>query len=225
MKNKKQTPTGPGEPQRAPQEVVQAGQYASLLPFSCKLYSQQHLVHVVLVPLCCTIVIYPQQKYAHISISSNVASVIFFCHFLWLFSALSIFSSVVAAQAHHIAPTPPPRSTSLSVEEQPAQRYFRVPFIRPSQQDRLNRKKGWWYAHFDGQWIARQLELHPEKQPLLLVAGKDDIEMCELSLEETGLTRKRGAEILGEEFEGVWRECGGKPYVKSAERANKEKRK
>ena len=139
-----------------------------------------------------------------------------------LFSALSlsIFFSVVAAQAHHIAPTPPPRSTSLSVEEQPAQRYFRVPFIRPSQQDRLNRKKGWWYAHFDGQWIARQLKLHPEKQPLLLVAGKDDIEMCELSLEETGLTRKRGAEILGEEFEGVWGECGGKPYVKSAERAN-----
>jgi len=68
MKNKKQTPTGPGEPQRAPQEVVQAGQYASLLPFSCKLYSQ-HLVHVVLVPLCCTIVIYPQQKYAHTVVS------------------------------------------------------------------------------------------------------------------------------------------------------------
>ena len=83
MKNKKQTPTGPGEPQRAPQEVVQAGQYASLLPFSCKLYSQQHLVHVVLVPLCCTIVIYPQQKYAHTSISSNVASIysfVIFCH-------------------------------------------------------------------------------------------------------------------------------------------------
>ena len=136
-----------------------------------------------------------------------------------------MFPLLLAAQAHHVAPAAPPRTTSLSNQEQPAQRYFRVPFIRPSQQDRLNRKKGWWYAHFDGQWIARQLELHPEKKPLLLVAGKDDIEMCELSLEETGLARKRGAEILGEEFEGVWGEYGGKPYVKSVERTDKVKKK
>ena len=31
---------------------------------------------------------------------------------------------------------------------------------------------GWWYAHFDGQWIARQLELHPDKVPVLLLAGR-----------------------------------------------------
>lgn len=31
---------------------------------------------------------------------------------------------------------------------------------------------GWWYAHFDGEWIARQLELHPDKVPVLLVAGE-----------------------------------------------------
>ena len=31
---------------------------------------------------------------------------------------------------------------------------------------------GWWYAHFDGQWIARQLEFHPDKVPVLLLAGK-----------------------------------------------------
>jgi myosin-6 len=34
------------------------------------------------------------------------------------------------------------------------QRYFRVPFIRPNEQNRdangANKKKGWWYAHFDG---------------------------------------------------------------------------
>ena len=30
------------------------------------------------------------------------------------------------------------------------------------------------------------------------------MKMCELSLEETGLTRKRGAEILEQEFETEW---------------------
>jgi myosin-6 len=34
------------------------------------------------------------------------------------------------------------------------QRYFRIPFIRPNDQNRDSngeqKKKGWWYAHFDG---------------------------------------------------------------------------
>ncbi|XP_048456914.1 myosin VIa [Rhincodon typus] len=98
------------------------------------------------------------------------------------------------------------------------QRYFRIPFIRPADQykDPQNKKKGWWYAHFDGPWIARQMELHPDKAPILLVAGKDDMEMCELSLDETGLTRKRGAEILPRQFEEVWERCGGVTYLRNA---------
>lgn len=72
--------------------------------------------------------------------------------------------------------------------------------------------KGWWFAHFSDQWIVRQVELHPDKRPLLLVAGKDDLEMCELSLDETGLAIKRGAEILEAEFEEVWSKHGGKLY-------------
>ena len=86
-----------------------------------------------------------------------------------------------------------------------------MPFVPPAQKDQLDRKKGWWYAHFSGQWIARQLELHPDKVPLLLVAGKDDMEMCELSLDETGLALKRGAEVLQQEFEEAWAKYGGKP--------------
>ncbi|XP_062981002.1 unconventional myosin-VI isoform X5 [Elgaria multicarinata webbii] len=98
------------------------------------------------------------------------------------------------------------------------QRYFRIPFIRPADQykDPQNKKKGWWYAHFDGPWIARQMELHPDKPPILLVAGKDDMEMCELNLEETGLTRKRGAEILPKQFEEIWERCGGIQYLQKA---------
>ncbi|XP_069788198.1 unconventional myosin-VI-like isoform X1 [Narcine bancroftii] len=98
------------------------------------------------------------------------------------------------------------------------QRYFRIPFIRPADQykEPQNKKKGWWYAHFDGSWIARQMELHPDKSPILLVAGKDDMEMCELNLDETGLTRKRGAEILPRQFEEVWESCGGVTYLRNA---------
>lgn len=75
-------------------------------------------------------------------------------------------------------------------------------------------KRGWWYAHFDGQYVARQMELHADKPPILLVAGIDDMQMCELSLEETGLTRKRGAEILEHEFNREWERNGGKQYRK-----------
>ncbi|XP_015240666.1 PREDICTED: unconventional myosin-VI isoform X1 [Cyprinodon variegatus] len=115
-------------------------------------------------------------------------------------------------------PAPPTTTQHHEVAMNRQQRYFRIPFIRPADQykDPQNKKKGWWYAHFDGPWIARQMELHPDKQPIVLVAGKDDMEMCELSLEETGLTRKRGAEILPRQFEEIWERCDGIQYLKKA---------
>lgn len=55
-----------------------------------------------------------------------------------------------------------------------------------------------------------------------MILGVDDMQMCELSLEETGLTRKRGAEILEHEFNREWERNGGKPYKKlGANWANK----
>jgi len=88
-------------------------------------------------------------------------------------------------------------------------RYFKVPFLRDSLGDNFfkstyTQDKGWWLAHFEGQWIRRQIEIHEGKTTIFLKAGVDDIEMCELKLEETGLTRKKGAEILEEEFEEAW---------------------
>ncbi|XP_013884701.1 unconventional myosin-VI isoform X6 [Austrofundulus limnaeus] len=120
------------------------------------------------------------------------------------------------AAQKNLAPPIPARQYEVALNRQ--QRYFRIPFIRPGDQykDPHSKKKGWWYAHFDGPWIARQMELHPDKQPILLVAGKDDMEMCELSLEETGLSRKRGAEILPRQFEEIWERCGGVQYLRSA---------
>ncbi|CAF4043471.1 unnamed protein product [Rotaria magnacalcarata] len=99
------------------------------------------------------------------------------------------------------------------------QRFFRIPFIRPNDQNRDTngdqKKKGWWYAHFDDKWIARQMEIHPNKESVLLVAGVDDMNMCELSLDETGLTTKKGAEILESDFEQEWLAHGGREYLKS----------
>lgn len=102
-----------------------------------------------------------------------------------------------------------------------SQRYFRIPFVRPSDRHRgdgAEKLKGWWYAHFDGKYIARQMELHPEKNAVLLVAGVDDMKMCELSLEETGLTRKKGAEILECEFEAEWSKNNGAAVLNDAGR-------
>jgi myosin-6 len=95
------------------------------------------------------------------------------------------------------------------------QRFFRIPFARPADQLRegADKKKGWWYSHFDGKWIARQMEIYDDKPAVLLLAGVDDMHMCELSLEETGLTMKQGAEILEKEFEDVWNKNGGVKYL------------
>ena len=49
--------------------------------------------------------------------------------------------------------------------------------------------------------------------PVCFCLGVDDMKMCELSLEETGLTRKRGAEILEQEFEEEWGRHGGNDYL------------
>lgn len=67
------------------------------------------------------------------------------------------------------------------------------------------------FAHFDGQWIARQMEIHPGKPALLLVAGEDDLDMCELSLDETRLALRQGAEITVRDFEIEWQRHGGAP--------------
>lgn len=129
----------------------------------------------------------------------------------------------------------PPRAQQKQDITSNAHRYFRIPFVRPNSTNATDNskfslhlplkslkrffftaKRGWWYAHFDGQYVARQMELHADKPPILLVAGIDDMQMCELSLEETGLTRKRGAEILEHEFDREWERNGGKPFKKLA---------
>ncbi|XP_055588992.1 myosin heavy chain 95F isoform X2 [Uranotaenia lowii] len=114
---------------------------------------------------------------------------------------------------------PPRLSPKQEITNGMVHRYFRIPFVRPSPNQEDNNKRGWWYAHFDGQYVARQMELHADKPPILLVAGVDDMQMCELSLEETGLTRKRGAEILEHEFNREWERNGGKPYKKTGKGA------
>ena len=75
-------------------------------------------------------------------------------------------SSVLEAAASRPAPPAPAAGPPA-----PQHRFFRIPFVRPGQQ-KENQARGWWYAHFDGQWIARQMELHPDKPCVLLRAGE-----------------------------------------------------
>lgn len=46
----------------------------------------------------------------------------------------------------------------------------------------------------------------------LLRLGRNDMKMCELSLDATQLTRKKGAEITAPEFETLWHQYGGPAY-------------
>jgi myosin-6 len=59
------------------------------------------------------------------------------------------------------------------------------------------------------------MEIHPNNDAVLLVAGVDDMNMCELSLEETGLIGKKGAEILESDFEQEWLKHDGQKYLNS----------
>ncbi|KXJ14045.1 Unconventional myosin-VI [Exaiptasia diaphana] len=125
----------------------------------------------------------------------------------------------VQEAADESAPPIPPRPARDGQPEPPSlpprvlQRFFRVPFVKKTDVHRESeyKKQGWWFAHFDGQWIARQLEIHEGKEPLLLIAGQDDLDMCELSLDETGLIKRPRAQITQQEFETIWQRAGGKP--------------
>jgi myosin VI len=86
------------------------------------------------------------------------------------------------------------------------ERFYRIPFTRPVDKSKkpADRVKGLWYAHFNGQKIQRQLETHPLQKPVVLIAGKNDAEMCPLSLKESGLGDKPGAEITKDVFDSEW---------------------
>lgn len=112
-------------------------------------------------------------------------------------------------EANAQTPQPPARAPPSKGPQDSNQRYFRIPFARPADEFREETKHGMWFAHFDGPWIARQMEVYPDKTPILMVAGVDDMQMCELKLDETGLTKKKGAEILENEFDDEWNKYGG----------------
>ncbi|CAJ0561501.1 unnamed protein product, partial [Mesorhabditis spiculigera] len=106
------------------------------------------------------------------------------------------------------------------------QRYFKAPLEVPlammqsSNPTAVVRSfgppKGMWYAHFNGQWVQRQIEVRNTGEAVLLIAGRDDLEMCPQRLDQTALPWMKGAEILEHDFEKVWATCGGQPLGKPA---------
>lgn len=109
-------------------------------------------------------------SFVNISSCSYSADLQFHTEYQNVFDALHLSVTPAAEQN----PAPPMMTQHQEVAMNRQQRYFRIPFIRPADQykDPQNKKKGWWYAHFDGPWIARQMELHPDKRPIVLVAGE-----------------------------------------------------
>ncbi len=70
-----------------------------------------------------------------------------------------------------------PSTRQPTTQELSEQRYFKIPFSRPADEyrdDGTEKKHGHWFAHFDGEWIARQMENSPGKSPVLFVAGTFD---------------------------------------------------
>ena len=123
----------------------------------------------------------------------------------------------VAEQKQLSKPVPPaPKHiSSLIRDDDDPQRYFYVPFVRPGQ----DKGRGWWYAHCDGQYITRQLELHADRSTST-ACWENGLEMCELTLEETGLTCKEYAEILDHKFKLEWTRHGGVPYIRLVTKAS-----
>ena len=75
---------------------------------------------------------------------------------------------IVSAENAIVTQTPAPTR-----EENGIQRFFRIPFARPADEYREGgeAKQGMWYAHFDGKWIARQMESYPDKPAVLMISG------------------------------------------------------
>lgn len=100
-----------------------------------------------------------------------------------------------------------------------AQRFFRIPLFDQEEASNALGKNGWWLAHFDGTYIARQCAIVGTMDDIensrvhLFVAGTDDLGMCELSLDVTGLTQRKGAEINEADFESAWDSLGGTKYL------------
>ena len=59
------------------------------------------------------------------------------------------------------------------------------------------------------------MEIHPNKEAVLLVAGVDYTNMFELSLDDPRLPSKKGPEILESNFEQEWLKHGGRKYLES----------
>ena len=58
-------------------------------------------------------------------------------------------------------------------------------------------------------YIHHYLAICIENWTKQLLLGKHDLRMCELSLTQTGLTSRKGAEIFPNAFDEVWLKCGG----------------
>ena len=107
---------------------------------------------------------------------------------------------VAVAASRGAAPTLT-RNTSGGRVAKPtgAHRFYKIAFVPAG-----CTKKGWWYGHFVGDTLVRQLELSRERAPLLISLGQPGLSA------QKGLAREN--EITGGEFDQEWVKYGGRPY-------------
>uniref|UniRef100_A0AC34G0V5 Myosin motor domain-containing protein n=1 Tax=Panagrolaimus sp. ES5 TaxID=591445 RepID=A0AC34G0V5_9BILA len=105
--------------------------------------------------------------------------------------------------------TPPLLPLILPKTVERKQRYFRAPLSnRKRGASSSSPEKGFWFTHFDGEFIVREIELKPRVTPILFLAGRDDLKMSQYLLSETGLIETQ-YEIKEREFEATWLRFGG----------------
>uniref|UniRef100_A0A158Q7T3 Myosin motor domain-containing protein n=1 Tax=Elaeophora elaphi TaxID=1147741 RepID=A0A158Q7T3_9BILA len=66
-----------------------------------------------------------------------------------------------------------------------------------------------WYGHFRNGFIFRQIEISPNKSPILNIAGQKDKNMCKLPLNKVAISKRKNVEINATRFNRIWTGNGG----------------
>lgn len=120
------------------------------------------------------------------------------------------YENLNTLNAKAVRPFPPSLLPKCSIPNK-TERFFRSPLC--------NRKRtspgalpeaGFWYTHFEGEFLIREILFKAKETPILLISGKDDINMTHRLLSETDLL-KNNCEIKKNEFEAAWIRFGGSP--------------
>lgn len=98
--------------------------------------------------------------------------------------------------------------------------FFRTPLLnRKFNFSDIIPESGFWFSHFIGERIIREMIFKPKISPQLFLIGKDDAQMIRQPLSETGLCYAN-CDIQQHEFEAAWLRFKGNPFWRSQVKKN-----